>query len=67
MFLVLTAITFSLPSCSPADARQAIYDEEMPRSQLLNLDFYLPMLFNLVRVGFILLFAYIAARLWAGP
>ncbi len=33
----------------------------MPRSQLLNLDFYLPMLFNLVRIGFILLFAYICS------
>jgi small-conductance mechanosensitive channel len=33
----------------------------MPRSQLLNLDFYLPMLFNLVRIAFILLFAYICS------
>jgi len=32
----------------------------MPR-QLLNLDFYVPMLFNLVRIGFILLFAYICS------
>src|SRR5581483_1808750 len=31
----------------------------MPRSQLLNLDYYMPMLFNAVRIGFILLFAYL--------
>ena len=31
----------------------------MTRSQLLNFDFYLPMLFNAVRIGMILLFAYI--------
>ena len=31
----------------------------MPRSQLLNFDFYLPMIFNAIRMGFILLFAYI--------
>jgi len=41
--------------------QQALYHEEMPRSQLLNLDFYLPMLFNLVRIAFILLFAYICS------
>ncbi len=33
----------------------------MPRSQLLNFDFYLPMIFNTIRIGFILLFAYICS------
>jgi len=32
------------------------------RSQLLNIDYYLPMLFNTVRIGFVLLFAYISTR-----
>ena len=36
------------------------------RSELLTLDYYLPMLFNLVRIGFILLFAYICAHAVAG-
>lgn len=31
----------------------------MARSQLLNFDFYLPLIFNAVRIAFILLFAYI--------
>ena len=30
------------------------------RSQLLNLDYYLPMFFNAIRIGFILVFAYLA-------
>jgi len=33
----------------------------MPRSQLLNFDFYLPMIFNAIRIGFILLFAYVCS------
>jgi small conductance mechanosensitive channel len=33
-----------------------------PRSQLLSLDYYEPMLFNLIRIAFILLFAYICTR-----
>jgi small-conductance mechanosensitive channel len=32
------------------------------RIQLLNVDYYLPMLFNIVRMGFILVFAYICTR-----
>jgi moderate conductance mechanosensitive channel len=37
--------------------------KDMPtRSQLLNLDYYLPMLFNAVRIALILLFAYVATR-----
>jgi len=33
-----------------------------PRSQLLNIDYYLPMVFNAVRIGLILVFAYICTR-----
>jgi len=32
------------------------------RIQLLNVDYYLPMVFNAVRIGFILVFAYICTR-----
>jgi len=32
------------------------------RIQLLNLDYYMPMVFNAVRIGFILVFAYICTR-----
>jgi small-conductance mechanosensitive channel len=32
------------------------------RIQLLNIDYYLPMVFNAVRIGFILVFAYICTR-----
>jgi small-conductance mechanosensitive channel len=32
------------------------------RLQLLNIDYYLPMVFNAVRIGFILVFAYICTR-----
>ena len=33
-----------------------------PRIQLLNVDYYLPMVFNAVRIGFILVFAYVCTR-----
>jgi len=32
------------------------------RTQLLNLDYYIPFIFNFVRIGFLLVFAYIATR-----
>jgi len=34
----------------------------LTRIQLLNVDYYLPMVFNAVRIGFILVFAYICTR-----
>ena len=41
-----------------------LYHEYMPnRSQLLTFDYYVPFIFNAIRIGFILLFAYIATAI----
>ena len=44
-------------------AASGLYHENMPtRTQLLNVDYYLPMAFNALRIAFILIFAYICTR-----